>query len=468
MTSNNAKGFDWRNLIKLVAAIAVPVALQNLLSSTGSMVDTMMLAPLQKTTVSAVGLCAQFSTLMFSCYWGFVGGGVLFISQHFGVDDEDGVDRYYGIMITCLLTVALIFSAAAIIFPEYVMNFYTDKKDIVDIGVRYLRIVGFAYPFEVCSIGISMLMRTTDQVKVPLYSSILSVSVNVLFNWLLIGGNLCFPKLGVEGAAIATFLSAVVNFTSLYVFAAMKKFKFLYQIRKHFRWNLNSVKLFFIKCAPIIANEMAMGISNLVINRTLGHQSEEAIAAVAVFRTLEGMVIGFFAGFSNASSVLVGTCVGAGEHKTAFERAKRIVYLCQFSILIVMFLLIAVNYPLLHAMSLTGQSYKYGLGLLLIYAVFGIIRMGNWTMNDTYRSAGDAVTGTLLEIIFMYVLVLPSMLIANNVLHLPFLVVFVCCYIDEPIRYIIMQFHMYSGKWIRPVTKEGKEALVEFMKSKKK
>lgn len=460
--------FDIKNLIKLVAAIAIPVALQNLLSSTGSMVDTMMLAPLKETTVSAVGLCAQFSTLMFSCYWGFVGGGVLFISQHFGVNDEDGVDRFYGIMITCLLIVATVFSCSALFFPEFVMNFYTDKKDIIDIGVRYLRIVGFAYPFEVCSIGISMLMRTTNQVKIPLYSSILSVSVNVLFNWLLIEGHLGMPALGVEGAAFATLLSALVNFGSLYLFGALKKFKFLYQIRKHFKWDINSVKMFFVKCAPIIANEMAMGIANLFINRTLGHQSKEAIAAVAVFRTLEGMVIGFFAGFSNASSVLVGTCVGAGEHKTAYERAKRIVYLCQLSIFIVMVILICVNYPLLHAMSLTGTSYKYGLGLLLIYSAFGIIRMGNWTMNDTYRSAGDAVTGTVLEIVFMYVLVLPCMFVANKVLHMPFLAVFACCYIDEPIRYIIMQIHMYSGKWIRPVTKEGKEALEEFRKSRNK
>ena len=67
MAKQNA--FDWKNFIKTVAAIAVPVALQNLLTTTGSMVDTMMIAPLGEMTVGAVGLCAQFSTLMFSCDW---------------------------------------------------------------------------------------------------------------------------------------------------------------------------------------------------------------------------------------------------------------------------------------------------------------------------------------------------------------------------------------------------------------
>ena len=74
--------FPWRDFIRRVALIAVPIALQNLLTTTGSMVDTMMIASLGNTQVGAVGLCAQFSSLMFSSYWGFVGGGMLFFAQY--------------------------------------------------------------------------------------------------------------------------------------------------------------------------------------------------------------------------------------------------------------------------------------------------------------------------------------------------------------------------------------------------
>ena len=69
--------FDWSDFIRKVAVIAIPVALQNLLTTTGSMIDTMMISSIGKIEVGAVGLCAQFSTLMFSAYWGFVGGGML-------------------------------------------------------------------------------------------------------------------------------------------------------------------------------------------------------------------------------------------------------------------------------------------------------------------------------------------------------------------------------------------------------
>lgn len=70
--------FAWKQFLKNLAIIAIPVALQNMLTTTGSMIDTMMIAPLGETTVGAVGLCAQFSSLMFAGYWGFFGGGMLF------------------------------------------------------------------------------------------------------------------------------------------------------------------------------------------------------------------------------------------------------------------------------------------------------------------------------------------------------------------------------------------------------
>ncbi|MBQ4281784.1 MAG: MATE family efflux transporter, partial [Spirochaetales bacterium] len=81
------------------------MALQNLLSTTGTMVDTMMIARLGENTVGAVGLCAQYSNLMLAGYWGFVGGGTLFISQYWGAQDEEGICRSYGLIWTCIMTV---------------------------------------------------------------------------------------------------------------------------------------------------------------------------------------------------------------------------------------------------------------------------------------------------------------------------------------------------------------------------
>lgn len=454
--------FDWKFFIRHIAIIAVPVALQNLLTTTGSMVDTMMLASLGEQTVGAVGLCAQFSSLMFSCYWGFVGGGMMFFSQYWGAKDHKGITRSYGLTLAFMLTVGLIFATLAVAAPEFVMTIYTDKPSIRQIGVTYLRIAGFAYPLQVLAMALSALLRSIEQVKVPLYGGIASVIANCFFNYLLIFGKCGLPRMGAAGAALGTVLAGIVNLLVLFFFIIKKKLPYALAFSSHFRWNRGFIRQYLIKCFPILLNEIAIGVGNMLINIVLGHQSEQAIAAVAVFRTLEGMVIAFFSGFSNAASVLVGKEVGAGNHETAYQRAWRLVYLCSGLIAAACLLMIGIHNPLLHAMGLSGESYRIGTGLLLIYSAAAIIRMGNWTQNDTYRSAGDAAFGSILEITFMFLMVIPLVYLANYALHAPFLLVFALCYSDEPIRYLIMQRHMYSGKWIKPVSDEGMATIEEF------
>ena len=460
---SNKGQFEWRPFLKNLAVIAVPVALQNLLTTTGSMIDTMMIAPLGETSVGAVGLCAQFSSLMFSCYWGFVGGGMLFISQYWGAQDDDGIDRSYGMTLSCMLTVAILFACLALFAPATVMRLYTDKAALQAIGVEYLSVVGVAYVFQILSVGMSALLRSTERVRIPLYASIASVAANIGLNWVFIYGHLGAPAMGIRGAALATACAAAINALLTVVLAACQRYPYLFHLRRHFRWTRAHLGEYFRKCFPIICNELLIGVGNMVINMVLGRQSEQAIAAVAVFRTLEGLVIGFFAGFSNAASVLVGKCVGAGELETAYERAKRLVPLCGGCILCLCLALVALNRSILTAMSLSGESLRIGSGILMIYCVAAVIRMCNWTQNDTYRASGDAVTGTVLEITFMYLLLLPAVCLSGLVLHAPFFVIFACCYIDEPIRFVLMQRHMYSGRWVRPVTPEGRAALPAFL-----
>lgn len=455
--------FPWGDFLKRLAAIAIPIALQNFLTTTASMVDTMMVAPLGEKYVGALGLCAQFSSLMFSGYWGFVGGGMLFFSQYYGADDDAGIERSYGLTWVCMMSVAALFASLAIFFPETIMRLYTDKVSIQEIGVEYLRIVGFAYLFQVFSMAVSALLRSTQRVRIPLIASVASVTSNLVLNWILIYGNLGFPAMGIRGAALATTIAAAVNLIVLYILAWKTGYPYLFQLKSHFAWNRTHAATFFQKCFPILCNEILIGVGNMIINVTLGRQPESVIAALAVFRTIEGLIIGFFSGFSNAASVLVGTCVGGGALKVAYERAKRLIYLCSGIIFLVGIILFAVHGPMLRAMSLSGESYEAGMFFLGFYVLIAVIRMGNWIQNDTYRASGDAVYGTVLEIVFMYLMLIPCVLLAAFVWKMPYWVIFMCCYVDEPIRYFLMQLHFYSKKWIKPVTELGRAALKEIL-----
>lgn len=381
---------------------------------------------------------------------------MLFFAQYFGAKDDDGINRAYGVTSCFMMAVGLVFACIAVCLPGTVMNLYTDKTALHGIGIDYLSIVGFSYPLSVFSMTMAALLRTTGKVRIPLIASVCSVLTNIALNALLI------PLMGVKGAALATVIASFVNCMTTLILGKVQRHPYLLAFRRHYRWTKGFVKEYLKKCAPIIANELLIGVSGMIINVVLGRQSEQAIAALAVFRTLEGVIIGFFAGFTNAASVLVGTEVGAGHPECAWQRAIRLVHLCMLFIGMAGAVLVAVNNPLLHAMGLHDESYRLGFGTLVIYCIVAVIRMGNWVKNDTFRSAGDATFGTVLEILFMYIMVLPLVCLSGLKWNSPFLLVFGLAYVDEPIRFVLMHIHLYRGTWIRPVTSEGIAAMPAF------
>ena len=451
-------------LIAMIAAIAIPVALQNMLATTGSMVDTMMIASLGEKSVGAVGLCAQFSSLMFASYWGFVGGGMLFFAQYWGAGNHDGIRKAYGMTISFMMISGLICGGMAVFAPDSVMGLYTDSVEIRRIGVQYLRIVGFCYPLQVIASAMASLLRSIERVKIPLIGGIAGVVTNCVCNYILIFGKLGLPAMGVRGAALGTVISNLVNIGVMVALVKARRVPYMLDFRAHFRWNRPLLREYLVKCFPILMNEVFIGVGNMMINVVLGHQIDEAIAATAVLRTLEGMFISFFSGFSSAASVLVGKEVGAGNHEEAFSRAWRLIYLCAGMIALVGAALLAVHNPLLHAMGLSGESYRIATGILVIFCLVALIRLQNWCMNDTFRAAGDSAFGSIMELTFMFLMVQPVIHIANDVFHAPFLLVFALCYVDEPIRYAIMQAHMYSRRWIKPVSREGRATIDAFRK----
>ena len=453
---------SWKVFFSAVFSIALPIAMQNFLSTTASMVDTIMIGSQGELSVAAVGICSQISSLFFSSYFGFAGGGLLFFSQYWGARNDKGVNRTFGLTLACMLAVGLAFGTLAVVNPGFLLGIYTDKRNIIEVAVPYIRIVGFAYPLQVLALIISFLMRSTERVKVPLASSAVSLAVNFVLNWILIYGRFGMPKMGAAGAAVGTLVSGMVNLAILVTFLLKDKKSVILKLRDMFSWGDGFYKIYLSKCLPIICNELFYGIGQMLINVVIGRQSESAIAAMAAFRVLEGFVYAFFGGLADASAVVVGKEVGAGQPMRGYQYAKGFAIICPaitFSICLVGLLL---NRPLLGLFGLGTEALYYGKYMILIYLAAGTIRTCNYIMNSCYRAGGEAMFGTVLEIVCLFTISVPATWIAGMVLHLPFLAVFSFLYTDELIRLVFELHYTRSGKWIKPVTEEGRAAVQEF------
>ena len=98
-----------KEFLETLLRIGLPIAIQNVLASSLSLIDSLMVGSLGETALAAVGVANQWGGLLFSCYWGINCGGVLFFAQYWGAKDYDGIRRAYGITMVSMLLVSLVF-----------------------------------------------------------------------------------------------------------------------------------------------------------------------------------------------------------------------------------------------------------------------------------------------------------------------------------------------------------------------
>ena len=453
---------NWSYFFKAVFTIALPIALQNLLATTASMVDTIMIGSRGELSVAAVGICSQITSLFFSLYFGFASGGVLFFSQYWGEQNHKGINRAFGVSFIMMLVIGILFGGICVLFPKFFLRVYTDKQNIIDIAIPYIRIVGFSYPLAAVSALVGFLMRATERVKAPLISSIIGLSVNFVLNWILIYGRLGFPAMGAAGAAVGTLASAIVNLAVLCLFLARSKCDFALNLGEMISRGDRFFKTYMGKSFPILFNEIMYGVGQMLINIVIGRQSEAAIAAMAAFRVLEGFVYAFFGGLADAGSVVVGKEVGSGNHMKGFYYMKGFSLLCPMITFTICLIFVIFSEPLLGLFGLGAEALIYGKYMLVIYLFAGAIRTCNYIMNCGFRAGGETVYGTVVEIGSLFVISVPAVWIAGMIAKLPFLAIFAFVYTDEILRFVLELRYTNSGKWIKPVTEQGRKMLPLF------
>ena len=127
-----------RKFYRNVTGIALPIALQGLITTGVNMMDTVMVGAVGETELSAVSLANSF--IMFSrfCVWnrdGSFRSGI----RYYGMGEQTSMRKAIGIMLRLCGGIAALFSLAMLFFPEQIMRIYTGDEAIIGQGVLYLR-----------------------------------------------------------------------------------------------------------------------------------------------------------------------------------------------------------------------------------------------------------------------------------------------------------------------------------------
>ena len=217
--------------------MAWPAVIESLFSALTSFVDTLMVSALGANAVAAVGLISQPRLMGLALFLALGVASSAVIARRYGEGRRDSAN-------TTLLTTILFSSVAAVIVTlvfvfgaDGIIRFCGSSESTHEMSVQYLKIVMGGISFQCMQMVINSSQRGAGNTRITMITNLIANSLNVVFNYLLIGGKFGFPALGVRGAAIATVLGYAVSFT-ISVASLFRKEQFLsvyYIIREKIR-----------------------------------------------------------------------------------------------------------------------------------------------------------------------------------------------------------------------------------------
>ena len=453
---------------RVASGLALPIALQNVLTSSFQLVDTMMVSNLGDLTLSATGMAGQWGWLATLLGFGLASGMSIFVSQYWGVKDHKGIRRVLGMGLITSLLLSLVFMAVALLFPEQVLSLFNKDPDVIAVGSRYLSIVCLSYPAVALSNVLSNVLRGTERVRLPLYVSIFTTIANVLVNYALIFGKFGMPRLGASGAAIATCVSSWLGPILIMLFSLKQKNLLIGPVRELLDFNFSHLRQFIQRAIPVMLNEGMWALGILVLNMIYSNQGYEYYAGMTIFKTFADLTFAFYAGLGGACVVMVGKSVGRGKIERCLEDATRFNVLVPLAGVIIGGLTILVRHPLISLFASGDNLSAVTLETALAVTVFCSIEVGFRNISyvqivGVFRSGGDALFGMLYDLGSIWLVSIPLALLAANVLHLPFLAIVMVAYLGEDIpKSLLCLWHFKTGRWLKPVTPEGQAALEQF------
>ena len=213
------------------------------------------------------------------------------------------------------------------------MRFWTNDEELVEVGSRYLRLVSLSYLFSGLTQPYVAVMRSCERVKFSMVLSMITLSLNVLLNAVLIFGLLGMPALGIEGAAIATSISRGVEL--LICLIDFSKQKILPRnLRNMFHLPRTLLQDFRKYALPAFLNDVLWGFAYNMNSVIMGHLGSDIVAANSVAAVARDLVTTVGFGLSAASSIMIGKEVGAGHTDMARKDADSVMVISLLTTLV--------------------------------------------------------------------------------------------------------------------------------------
>lgn len=435
--------------IPRLLALAAPILLQNLLSSSLNFIDVFMVGRLGETALAAVGSANQFFFVFNMLNFGLASGSAIFTAQHWGQKDVKSIRSVMGFGLFLTLAIAVIFTIATFISPDLVIRLFSKDATVVQMGSDYLKIISLTFIITAISISYSVVLRSTENVIYPMVASFIGVITNTVLNYLLIFGSFGFPKMGVSGAALATLIARFIEMSIIVSITYIRKLPAAVMFADLFRFTRDQAKVYIKKALPVVLRSVGWSAGFSMFSIIYGNISTESLAAFSVSGSIERICMIFFTGIGASCSIMVGNRIGAGEEATARGYAKNFLLLNIGISVVLSVLLFFLRTPIVGLYQLTDTSREYMLGILLVMSLIMWAKSTNVIFHmGILKAGGDTLFSMIVDVGGVWLIGVPIALFAGFVLKLPVNLIVACVTVEEITKMIVAFLRYRSGRWL--------------------
>ncbi len=439
-----------------VARIAIPIALQGLITTGVNMMDTIMIGVVGETQLSAVSLANQFINIFHIFCMGIGMGASVLVARYYGMKEIRSLKDTITIMLRLCLAMSALFCVATIFLPRQIMLIYTDEEAIIGYGIEYLKWSVATYFLLGLSLTCTIVLRNVGQVKIPLYTSIAAFFVNVGANYIFIFGKFGAPRMETAGAALGTLIARIFEFAVICGYLIFKDKEIGYRIKDLFSRVGHLWREYIRISIPVLISDGILALGNNSVAMVIGRLGENFVAANAVTAVTQQLSSVMIQGSSQAGAIVTGYTLGEGDREKAHRQGYAFLGLGILFGLVAAGIVLLISGPIIKAYNLTPETQAIAWQLMLSISIIIVFQATNSIMTKgVLRGGGDTKVLMLADNIFLWVASIPLGVLAGLVLHLPAFWIYFALKIDQVLKAVWCVIRLRSGKWIKKIKATG-------------
>jgi Na+-driven multidrug efflux pump len=200
---------------------------------------------------------------------------------------------------------------------------------------------------------------------------------------------------------------------------------------------------------PVALNEIFWSFGITTYNIIYARMGTDAIAAMNIFGTVDNMAFIFFIGLGNATAIIVGNKIGAGDEKDAYKYAGRSIGLAMSLGLIVGCIVLILRTPVLSIYNVSPRVLEDAYKIMTIAALAVWLRASNMVIIvGTLRSGGDTIYSLILDGFVIWLVGVPLAALGAFFFMLPIELVYLMVLSEELTKFVLGLRRYFSRKWI--------------------